>query len=249
MATMHASGLALRASSSFCGSTAVPQASCTMTACAPQRSTFSFIRPPNTPFWQTITVSPGCTGSANDMAADGPATTSRSSVAGGPITGDVFKCALQPVSDAIAAADALGRAGDPRFAKEVPLGVLLPDVLWVCAGRPELGLPEAFRAAGAAEPADWKKAPRFPILAGFSDAALKESTEYPDCNEASYIYSLLHRCIFLRLAGDTATSTTVCPWRRNASARSSNSSTAAGDVPPRRDNCSTRLSAPSKPSS
>ena len=37
------------------------QSSWTITAVAPQRSTFSFMRPPNTPFWQTTTVSPGCT--------------------------------------------------------------------------------------------------------------------------------------------------------------------------------------------
>jgi hypothetical protein len=32
-----------------------------MTALAPQRLTFSFMRTPNTPLMQTTTVSPGCT--------------------------------------------------------------------------------------------------------------------------------------------------------------------------------------------
>ena len=33
---------------------------------------------------------------------------------------------------------------DPRFAEEVPLALAGPGVLWLCAGRPEGGLPEAF---------------------------------------------------------------------------------------------------------
>ena len=57
-ATTFASGCALIAASSFSGSTGSPQRSMTMTAVAPQRSTFSFIRPPKTPFWQTMTLSP-----------------------------------------------------------------------------------------------------------------------------------------------------------------------------------------------
>ena len=56
-ATAFASGCSLIAASSFSGSTGSPQRSITMTAVAPQRSTFSFIRPPNTPFWHTITLS------------------------------------------------------------------------------------------------------------------------------------------------------------------------------------------------
>src|SRR5487761_2635670 len=60
-ATNFVSGLAFSASSSFCGSTARPQSSCTITAMPPQRSTFSFMRPPNTPFWHTMTLSPGST--------------------------------------------------------------------------------------------------------------------------------------------------------------------------------------------
>jgi WD40 repeat protein len=38
---------------------------------------------------------------------------------------------------------------DARFASEVPLALLIPNVVWLCAGRPERGLPEAFAAAGA----------------------------------------------------------------------------------------------------
>ena len=41
---------------------------------------------------------------------------------------------------------------DPRFALEIPLALALPQVLWVCVGREEAGLPEAFRKAGALEP-------------------------------------------------------------------------------------------------
>lgn len=43
-------------------------------------------------------------------------------------------------------------ARDPRFAADVPIALAAPRVLWLCAGREEAGLPEAFRAAGAAEP-------------------------------------------------------------------------------------------------
>ena len=38
---------------------------------------------------------------------------------------------------------------DARFAEEVPLSLGLPGVIWLCAGRPERGLPEAFSSAGA----------------------------------------------------------------------------------------------------
>jgi hypothetical protein len=41
---------------------------------------------------------------------------------------------------------------DVRFATEVPLALGLPRVAWICAGRKEAGLPEAFRQAGAIEP-------------------------------------------------------------------------------------------------
>jgi hypothetical protein len=41
---------------------------------------------------------------------------------------------------------------DPDFAKDVPLGLRGRGVLWVCAGRGERGLPEAFRRAKAIEP-------------------------------------------------------------------------------------------------
>jgi len=33
---------------------------------------------------------------------------------------------------------------DPKFAKEIPLGLSFPGVTWFCAGRPERGLPEIF---------------------------------------------------------------------------------------------------------
>ena len=49
------------AASTLSGSTAVPQSSSTTMAVPPQRSTFSFMRPPNTPLRQTITLSPGST--------------------------------------------------------------------------------------------------------------------------------------------------------------------------------------------
>src|SRR3954462_9452944 len=60
-ATTFASRVALSASSSFCGETGSPQASSTTTATPPARSTFSIMRPPNTPLRQTITLSPGLT--------------------------------------------------------------------------------------------------------------------------------------------------------------------------------------------
>lgn len=41
---------------------------------------------------------------------------------------------------------------DPDFAREVPLALRLRGVVWLCAGRPERGLPEAFRQGGALEP-------------------------------------------------------------------------------------------------
>src|SRR5690606_24870479 len=56
-----ASGLALSTDSTLLASTAAPQLSSTITAMPPQRSTFSFMRPPKTPFWQTTTLSPGST--------------------------------------------------------------------------------------------------------------------------------------------------------------------------------------------
>lgn len=46
-------------------------------------------------------------------------------------------------------------ARDKRFAADVPLTLILSKVLWVCAGRPESGLPEAFRRVQALEP--WPK--------------------------------------------------------------------------------------------
>ena len=50
--------LASKAAATLSILTGSPQLSSTMMAVAPQRSTF-FHAPPNTPFWQTITVSPG----------------------------------------------------------------------------------------------------------------------------------------------------------------------------------------------
>ena len=41
---------------------------------------------------------------------------------------------------------------DRDFAKEIPLALRGPGVFWLCAGRSERGLPEAFRKAGAIEP-------------------------------------------------------------------------------------------------
>ncbi len=38
---------------------------------------------------------------------------------------------------------------DPRFAADLPLRIAGPTLTWLCAGRPELGLPEAFAAVGA----------------------------------------------------------------------------------------------------
>ena len=60
-ATILASRLALQASSSFCGSMGEPQSASTITGVPPQRSTFSIMRPPNTPLRQTMTLSPGAT--------------------------------------------------------------------------------------------------------------------------------------------------------------------------------------------
>ncbi len=60
-ATTFASLFFFSASSSFCGSTGSPHLSSTSTATPPARTTFSTMRPPNTPFWHTITLSPGTT--------------------------------------------------------------------------------------------------------------------------------------------------------------------------------------------
>ena len=60
-ATTLASRFFLSASSSFCGVTGSPQLSSTITATPPARSTFSIMRPPNTPLRQTTTLSPGAT--------------------------------------------------------------------------------------------------------------------------------------------------------------------------------------------
>ena len=60
-ATMRASGFFLSASSSLLGSQGSPHASSTTTAMPPARSTFSIMRPPNTPFLHTTTLSPGAT--------------------------------------------------------------------------------------------------------------------------------------------------------------------------------------------
>jgi hypothetical protein len=49
------------ASSTFCGSTGSPHLSSTTIGVPPQRITFSSMRPPNTPFWHTTTLSPGAT--------------------------------------------------------------------------------------------------------------------------------------------------------------------------------------------
>ena len=38
---------------------------------------------------------------------------------------------------------------DRRFVHDLPLGIQGPNLTWLCAGRPEQGLPEAFAAAGA----------------------------------------------------------------------------------------------------
>lgn len=40
---------------------------------------------------------------------------------------------------------------DPAFVKEMPLGKRNERVVWICSGRPEMGLPEAFRSIGAME--------------------------------------------------------------------------------------------------
>src|SRR5436853_598050 len=60
-ATSFASRFFFSASSSFCGSTGSPHLSSTTTGDPPQRAAFSSMRPPKTPFWQTITLSPGVT--------------------------------------------------------------------------------------------------------------------------------------------------------------------------------------------
>ena len=60
-ATSFASLFFFSASSSFCGSTGSPHLSSTTTGDPPQRAAFSSMRPPKTPFWQTITLSPGAT--------------------------------------------------------------------------------------------------------------------------------------------------------------------------------------------
>src|SRR5690554_1577859 len=60
-ATTATPGLAFSASSSFCGSTGLPHSSSTTMAVPPQRSTFSIMRPPNTPLRHTMTLSPGST--------------------------------------------------------------------------------------------------------------------------------------------------------------------------------------------
>lgn len=41
---------------------------------------------------------------------------------------------------------------DPHFARDVPLGLRLPGVTWLCAGRPEQGLPQLFRPEIAHHP-------------------------------------------------------------------------------------------------
>jgi len=41
---------------------------------------------------------------------------------------------------------------DPEFAREIPLALRQHNVLWVCCGRPQDGLQEAFRGAKAIEP-------------------------------------------------------------------------------------------------
>jgi hypothetical protein len=60
-ARIFASGFFPNASSTFCGSTGLPHSSSTITAVPPQRSTFSSMRPPNTPLRHTITFVPGAT--------------------------------------------------------------------------------------------------------------------------------------------------------------------------------------------
>ena len=60
-ATTRASGFFFSASSTLFGSTGVPHSSSTTIGTPPQRSTFSSIRPPNTPLRQTTTLSPGAT--------------------------------------------------------------------------------------------------------------------------------------------------------------------------------------------
>jgi hypothetical protein len=45
----------------LCGSTGSPHSWSTITGMPPQRSTFSIMRPPNTPLRQTTTLSPGAT--------------------------------------------------------------------------------------------------------------------------------------------------------------------------------------------
>ncbi len=39
--------------------------------------------------------------------------------------------------------------GDPEFAEEIPLAIRMPRLRWLCAGRPEGGLPEVLRRLGA----------------------------------------------------------------------------------------------------
>src|SRR3990172_10776529 len=60
-ARMRAPGLLRNASSTLCGSTGEPHSSSTTIGVPPQRSTFSIMRPPNTPLRHTITLSPGAT--------------------------------------------------------------------------------------------------------------------------------------------------------------------------------------------
>ena len=59
--TTPTSGFLFRVSSSFCGSHGWPHSSSTTIGMPPARSTFSIMRPPNTPLRQTTTLSPGAT--------------------------------------------------------------------------------------------------------------------------------------------------------------------------------------------
>ncbi len=60
-ASSEAAGVRASTFRTASGSTARPHSCSTTTASAPQRCTFSFMRPPKTPLTQTTTVSPGCT--------------------------------------------------------------------------------------------------------------------------------------------------------------------------------------------
>ena len=70
---------------------------------------------------------------------------------------DRFKARLRTVAQhrrVIVVLDGLDEVAerDATFAAQVPLALAVPGVTWLCVGRPERGLPEAFQHAGAREP-------------------------------------------------------------------------------------------------